>query len=176
MDRLEDDPGLQIAMAKHISDTTTLKKAVAVETKRADQIEYVRSAVEEGKVKTPAGQIIEIPDDVKAEAERQLMPSNQTLQSGPDEAAAAYDVLHQFVAKAVDSNPQVNVQERRAKLHGRVRSASKAFEQLSLDEVDELFDEELVESLEQLQGFIAACLQNLKEAAQRPTLRAVRGA
>ncbi|WP_225826732.1 hypothetical protein [Streptomyces naphthomycinicus] len=176
MDRLEDDIALQAAMARHITDTDTLRKAVAAEAKRADQIEYVRAAVEEGTVKTPAGQIIEIPADVKAEAEQRLIPSGNSAQSGPEEAAAAYEVLHQFVAQSVEKDPQLRVQERRSKLHGRVKSASKAFEQLSLDELSELYDEELVESLEQLQGFIAACLQNLKQATQGPALRAVRGA
>ncbi|MFI8511603.1 hypothetical protein ACIGHB_10755 [Streptomyces sp. NPDC085460] len=176
MDRLEEDPDLQAAMAKHISDTATLKKAVAAETKRAGQVEYVRTALEEGTVKTPAGQIIPLPDDVKADAEQRLMPSNHAGQSGPAEAAAAYEVLHQFVVQSVDKNPHVNVQERRAALHSRVRQASKAFEQLSLDEVGELYDEELIESLEQLNGFLATCIQSMKAAAQRPPLRAVREA
>lgn len=176
MDRLEEDPDLQAAMAKHISDTATLKKAVAAETKRAGQVEYVRTALEEGAVKTPAGQIIPLPDDIKADAEERLLPSDHAGQSGPAEAAAAYEVLHQFVVQSVDKNPQVNVQERRAALHSRVRQASKAFEQLSLDEVGDLYDEKLIESLEQLNGFVATCIQSMKAAAQRPPLRAVREA
>ncbi|MDT0453409.1 hypothetical protein [Streptomyces hesseae] len=176
MDRLEDDLDLQVAMAKHISDTTTLRKAVAAETKRAGQVEYVRTALEEGVIKSPAGQVIQLPDDVKAEAEKQLTHSDQAARSGPAEAAAAYEVLHQFVAQSVAKNPQVNVQERRAALHGRVRQASKAFEQLSLDEVGELYDEELIESLEQLSGLLAECLQSMRAAAQRPPLRALKGA
>ncbi|MFF7894855.1 hypothetical protein ACFZDI_23740 [Streptomyces sp. NPDC007907] len=176
MDRLEGDAALQAAMARHITDTDTLRKAVAAETKRADQIEYVRAAVEEGKVKTPAGQFIEIPEKVKVEVERQLTPSEDVGQSGPEEAAAAYNVLHQYVMQSVDEDPQLAIQERRAKLHGRVKNASKTFEQLSLDEVSELYDEELVASLEQLQGFIATCLLNLKKAGQPPAIRAVRGA
>ncbi|THC47227.1 hypothetical protein E7X58_28560 [Streptomyces sp. A1499] len=176
MDRLEEDVALQATMARHITDTDTLRKAVAAEAKRADQIEYVRVAVEEGQVKTPAGQVIEIPPDIKVEAERRLAPSGGVEQSGAEEAAAAYGVLHQYVMQSVDKDPHLRIQERRAKFHGRVKSAAKAFEQLSFDEVSELYDEDLVESLEQLQGFIATCLQNLKEAAQRPALRSIRSA
>ncbi|MGQ4724387.1 hypothetical protein [Streptomyces tunisiensis] len=175
MDRLEDDIVLQSTMARHITDTDTLKKAVAAESKRADQIEYVRAAVTEGSVKTPFGQLIEIPEGVKAEAEQRLTSSGGGGQSSPEEAAAAYNVLHQYVMQSVDEDPQLKIQERRAKLHGRVKNASKAFEQLSLDDVSELYDEELVESLEKLQEFVTTCLKNLKEAAQGPTLRAVRG-
>lgn len=173
MDRLKDDPDLKPSWRSTSPDTATLRKEVVAETKRADQIEYVRTAVEEGTIKTPAGLIIEIPSEVKAEAEQRLVPSDQDKQSGPAEAAAAYEVLHDFVAHSIDNNPRFRIQERRAKLHGRVRQASKTFEQLSLDEVDELYDEELVERLEQLHGYITACIQNLKAATQRPALRAV---
>ncbi|MFJ3755445.1 hypothetical protein [Streptomyces sp. NPDC090080] len=176
MDRLEGDPDLQTKMAKHISDTTTLRKAVAAESKRASQIEYVRTALDEGAVKTPTGQKIQLTEAVKADTERHLTPSEQASHSSPADAAAAYEVLQQFVVQAVDENPQVRVEERKATLHGRVRQASRAFEQLSLDDVGELYDEELIQSMEQLTGFLAACIQSMKAAAPRPPLRAVREA
>ncbi|MBF8171112.1 hypothetical protein IW294_10040 [Streptomyces olivaceus] len=176
MSRLEDDPDLQTTMAKHISDTITLRRAVAAEAKRAGQIEYVRTALEDGAVKTPAGQRIQLTDAVRADAEKHLSPSEEAPQSSPANAAAAYEVLQQFVVQSVDKDPQVKVEERRAAFHGRVRQASRAFEQLSLDDVGELYDEELIQSLEQLNGFLAACIQSMKAGAPRPSLRAVREA
>ncbi|MBT2456497.1 hypothetical protein J7E98_17355 [Streptomyces sp. ISL-86] len=176
MDRLDSDPALQSTMAKHIADTTVLKKAVAEESKRAEQIEYVRQAVEQGTVKTPAGQILEIPDPVKAEAEQRLVPADETQRAGSVEANAAYEVLHQFVLHSIEADPQAKAQERRTKIYSRIKQASKAFEQLTLDDAGGLYEPELVDELERLQNSIAACIENLKSSAQPPGLRAVRSA
>jgi hypothetical protein len=176
MDRLESDTDLQVTMAKYIADTSTLKKAVAAETKRADQIEYVRTAVEAGTIKTPTGQAVEIPEEIKEEAKRHLNLVDQDIPGSPEDATAAYEVLHRFVSQSVDADPVVKVRERRAKFYGQISQASKTFEQLSLDDVGELYEEELVEKLERLQGSISACIENLKKSAQPAVLRAVSSA
>jgi hypothetical protein len=72
LDRLKEDPALQTELARDIARTDELKKAVATETQAAGRIGYVRQIVENGQVKTPAGQTIDASAELRAEAERHL--------------------------------------------------------------------------------------------------------
>ena len=72
LDRIKEDPDLQAELARDIVRTDDLKKAVATETRSADRIGYVRQIAESGQVKTPAGQTIDAPVDLRQEAERHL--------------------------------------------------------------------------------------------------------
>ncbi|MFE9042444.1 hypothetical protein ACFYOG_16175 [Streptomyces sp. NPDC007818] len=169
LDRMKDDPALQTELARAIARTDDLKKAVASEAKVADRIGYVRQIVENGQIRTPAGQTVEAPAEVRAEAERHLSLIDElddTEEAG-EWAGEAYESVKGLVAKAVEEDPALRVQERRTRFYSSLQKATKVFEELTLDEVmeEEIYEEDMLQRLEALQEAIGSCIAALRKAA-----------
>lgn len=169
LDRMKEDPALQTEMARAIARTDDLKKAVASEAKVADRVGYVRQIVESGQVKTPAGQTVEAPAEVRAEAERHLSLIDELDDSeeAGEWAGEAYESVKGLVAKAVEADPALRVQERRTRFYSSLQKATKVFEELTLDEVmeEEIYEEDMLQRLEALQEAIGSCIAALRKAA-----------
>ncbi|MFJ4716829.1 hypothetical protein [Streptomyces sp. NPDC088785] len=171
MDRLGEDPVLRTGMARDIVRTDDLKKAVAEESKTGGQLEYVRKIVEEGQVKTPAGQKIEAPRSLREEAERHLSlidELDEDEETG-EWAQEAYDSVRTLVAETVEKDPELRVQERRAKFYSSLQKATKAFEELTFDDVDgeemdTIVEDDMLQRLEELQEAISTCISALQKA------------
>ncbi|MGA5872798.1 hypothetical protein [Streptomyces cinereoruber] len=169
LDRMKEDPALQTEMARAFVRTDDLKKAVASESKAADRIGYVRQIVEKGQIKTPAGQTVEAPPEVRAEAERHLslLDELDDSEEAGEWAGEAYDAVRGLVAKAVEEDPALRVQERRTKFYSSLQKATKVFEELTLDEVleEEVFEDDMLQRLEALQEAIGSCISALRRAS-----------
>ncbi|AVH94635.1 hypothetical protein GCM10010497_18300 [Streptomyces cinereoruber] len=169
LDRMKEDPALQTEMARAFVRTDDLKKAVASESKAADRIGYVRQIVEKGQIKTPAGQTVEAPPEVRAEAERHLslLDELDDSEEAGEWAGEAYDAVKGLVAKAVEEDPALRVQERRTKFYSSLQKATKVFEELTLDEVleEEVFEDDMLQRLEALQEAIGSCISALRRAS-----------
>ncbi|WP_425244476.1 hypothetical protein [Streptomyces citrinus] len=172
MDRLGEDPVLRSGLARDIVRTDDLKKAVAEETKTGGQLEYVRKIAEEGQVKTPAGQTIEAPQQLREEAERHLSlidELDEDEESG-EWAREAYDTVRTLVAETVEKDPELRVQERRAKFYSSLQKATKAFEELTFDdveEIDEIIEDDMLQRLEELQQAISVCISAIQTAQKK---------
>ncbi|MFD3724216.1 hypothetical protein [Streptomyces sp. NPDC058671] len=168
LDRMKEDPALQTEMARAIARTDGLKKAVASEAKAADRIGYVRQIVENGRIKTPAGQLVEAPAGLRAEAERHLslLDELDDSEEAGEWAGEAYDTVKGLVAKAVEEDPALRVQERRTKFYNSLQKATKVFEELTLDEVmeEDIYEADMLQRLEALQEAIGSCISALRKA------------
>ncbi|MFI1439233.1 hypothetical protein [Streptomyces fructofermentans] len=170
LDRLQEDPVLQTGLARDIARTEDLKKAVAAETQAASRIGYVRQIVENGQVKTPAGQTIDAPAELRAEAERHLSLIDE-LDEGEETgewASDAYDSVKDLVAQTIQANPELRLQERRTKFYSSLQKATKVFEELTFDDVDDLdtiYEDDMLQRLEELQEAITTCITALRKAA-----------
>ncbi|MCC9708134.1 hypothetical protein E4N62_24475 [Streptomyces sp. MNU76] len=170
LDRLKEDPALQAELARDIARTDELKKAVASETQAASRIGYVRQIVENGQVKTPAGQVIDATAELRAEAERHLSLIDE-LDDDEDTgewATEAYDTVKELVVQAVESDPELRVQERRTKFYSSLQKATKVFEELTLDDavdLDAIYEDDMLERLEELQQALSTCIAALRKAS-----------
>ncbi|MFJ9428152.1 hypothetical protein ACIRQY_00690 [Streptomyces sp. NPDC101490] len=169
LDRMKEDPALQTEMARAFARTDDLKKAVASEAKAADRIGYVRQIVENGQIRTPAGQTVAAPPELRAEAERHLSLLDELDDSEEtgEWAGEAYDTVKGLVAKAVEEDPALRVQERRTKFYNSLQKATKVFEELTLDEVleEEIYEADMLQRLEALQEAIGSCISTLRRAS-----------
>ncbi|MFF4172432.1 hypothetical protein [Streptomyces sp. NPDC001744] len=169
LDRMKEDPALQTEMARAFVRTDDLKKAVASEAKAADRIGYVRQIVEKGQIRTPAGQTVEAPAELRAEAERHLslLDELDDSEEAGEWAGEAYDTVRGLVARAVEEDPALRVQERRTKFYNSLQKATKVFEELTLDEVleEEIFEDDMLQRLEALQEAISSCISTLRRAS-----------
>jgi hypothetical protein len=164
LDRVREDPELQAELARDVVRTDDLKKAVATESRSADRIGYVRQIAESGQVKTPAGQTVDAPVDLRQEAERHLslLDELDEDENAGEWAAEAYDTMKSLVAEAVEADPELRVQERRTKFYSSIQRATKAFEELTFDDVEDFVEDDMVQRLEELQQAIAGCLNALR--------------
>ncbi|MFE1440263.1 hypothetical protein [Streptomyces sp. NPDC058739] len=164
LDRVREDPELQAELARDVVRTDDLKKAVASESRAADRIGYVRQIAESGQIRTPAGQTVDAPADVRQEAERHLSLLDE-LEEDEDSgewATDAYDTMKSLVAEAVEADPELRVQERRTKFYSSLQKATKAFEELTFDDAQDFYEDDMVQQLEELQVAIAGCITALR--------------
>ncbi|MFI6857672.1 hypothetical protein [Streptomyces sp. NPDC050416] len=166
LDRVREDPELQSELARDVVRTDELKKAVAGESRAADRIGYVRQIAESGQIKTPAGQTVDAPADLRQEAERHLSLIDE-LDEGEDAgewAAEAYDTMKSLVVETVETDPGLRVRERRTKFYSSLQKATKVFEELTFDDAGEFYEDDMVERLEELQRAVAVCIESLRGA------------
>lgn len=169
LDRVKEDPALQAELARDIARTDELKKAVATETRAADRIGYVRQIAEKGQIRTPAGQTLDAPAELRSEAERHLSLLDE-LDEGEDTgewATEAYDTMKNLVVETVEADPELRVQERRTKFYSSLQKATKVFEELTFDDADDIYEDDMVQRLEELQQAIGSCITALRSAAPR---------
>ncbi|MFH9964789.1 hypothetical protein ACH4PR_25910 [Streptomyces mirabilis] len=170
LDRVKEDPALQAELARDIARTDELKKAVATETRAADRIGYVRQIAEKGQIRTPAGQTLDAPAELRSEAERHLSLLDE-LDEGEDTgewATEAYDTMKNLVVETVEADPELRVQERRTKFYSSLQKATKVFEELTFDDADDIYEDDMVQRLEELQQAIGSCITALRSAAPCP--------
>lgn len=160
-------------MARDVVRTDDLKKAVATESRAADRIGYVRQIAESGQIKTAAGHTVDAPVDVRQEAERHLslIDELEDEQDTGEWATEAYDTMKSLVAETVEADPELRVQERRTKFYSSLQRATKVFEELTFDDVQEFVEDDMVQQLEELQQAISTCIAALR-ATQPNSARA----
>ncbi|KRD09410.1 MULTISPECIES: hypothetical protein [unclassified Streptomyces] len=168
LDRIKEDPELQHELARDVVRTDDLKKAVASESRSADRIGYVRQIAESGQIRTPAGQTLDAPAELRQEAERHLSLLDE-LDDGEDSgewANDAYDTMKNLVVETVEADPELRVQERRTKFYSSLQRATRVFEELTFDDVDaqEIYEDDMVQQLEELQQAIGSCITALRGA------------
>ncbi|MEU9916743.1 hypothetical protein [Streptomyces sp. NPDC051001] len=166
LDRVREDPDLQAELARDVVRTDDLKKAVATESRSADRIGYVRQIAQSGQIKTPAGQTVDAPADLRQEAERHLSLLDE-LDEDEDTgewATEAYGTMKTLVVEAVEADPELRVQERRTKFYSSLQKATKVFEELTFDDAQDFYEDDMVQQLEELQQAIGACITSLRTA------------
>jgi hypothetical protein len=166
LDRVKEDPALQTELARDISRTDELKKAVATENRAADRIGYVRQIAEKGQIRTPAGQTLDAPAELRSEAERHLSLLDEGEDAG-EWATEAYDTMKNLVVETVEADPELRVQERRTKFYSSLQKATKVFEELTFDDADDIYEDDMVQRLEELQQAIGTAIAALRGAAGR---------
>ncbi|MCF3136419.1 hypothetical protein [Streptomyces olivochromogenes] len=168
LDRVREDPELQAELARDVVRTDDLKKAVASESRSADRIGYVRQIAESGQIRTPAGQTVDAPVEVRQEAERHLSLIDE-LDDGEDcgeWATEAYDTMKSLVTETVEADPELRVTERRTKFYNSLQKATRAFEELTFDDAQDYYEDDMVQRLEELQQAIGSCLTALRGARE----------
>ncbi|MFJ9019986.1 hypothetical protein ACIRPU_08365 [Streptomyces sp. NPDC102259] len=168
LDRIKEDPDLQVELARDVVRTDDLKKAVATESRSADRIGYVRQIAESGQIKTPAGQTLDAPAELRQEAERHLSLLDELNddEDAGEWASDAYDTMKSLVVETVEADPELRVQERRTKFYSSLQRATKVFEELTFDDADaqEFYEDDMVQRLEELQQAIGSCITALRGA------------
>ncbi|MGW8698306.1 hypothetical protein ACWGOK_15500 [Streptomyces eurythermus] len=172
-DALLERPELRtVVMAKVMSDPE-IRREAAAETRKAERIEFVRQVATEGKAKTPAGQVVELPSQA-----RERVSACLEMVERPDvtaEAATdAYEVVRGVIEEALESDDELQVSERRSQYLKALKSTAKSLESIDLQQLATVLDDDVRESIVELQRRIAVLAKSV-EGASTEGLRLVAG-
>ncbi|MFB7619820.1 hypothetical protein [Kitasatospora sp. NPDC056181] len=170
-DRMQDDPDLQVSMAKAMAHAPALRRAIATEARRVERAEYVRHAVEQGKARTPSGQIIDLPAQAKEQAARHLEVVNDPA-AAPEAVETAFESVQAIISQAVGDDPEALTREQRAKFRKALTSTVKSIESIDPDDLIAVADDDLRESIAAAQKRINE-LAELVKPSKTSRLRAV---
>ncbi|MFB6477560.1 hypothetical protein ACFCXF_01495 [Streptomyces virginiae] len=171
MDRMQDDPSLQLSMAKTLAQEPELKKALAGETRRAERAMCVRQAAEQGKARTPAGQAIELPEPARERASEHLAVVNDP-DSEAEAVENAYEAVQAIIAEAVEADPEIQSREQRSKFQKALSSTVRSIESIDPDDLIAVADDDLRKSISAAQKRINE-LAELLNQQKTNQLRAV---
>jgi hypothetical protein len=71
--------------------------------------------------------------------------------------------MKNLVVEAVEADPELRVQEKRTKFYSSLQKATKAFEELTFDDAQDFYEDDMVQRLEELQQAIDSCLTALRK-------------
>ena len=79
-------------------------------------------------------------------------------------AAEAYDTMKNLVVETVEADPELRVQERRTKFYSSLQKATRVFEELTFDDAQDFYEDDMVQRLQDLQQAIGSCITALRGA------------
>jgi hypothetical protein len=145
-DRIQDDEELQGAMARSLAQNPELRRAMTVEARRFEQADYVRRAIENGKVKTAGGQLIELPAQARSDVAKQFAKL-EAPESAPEDVSSAYEQVQAIIAEVVEADPEILNREHHSKFRKALSATVKSIDSIDPDDLIAVADDELLESL-----------------------------
>jgi hypothetical protein len=169
--RLQEDPFLRSSFAKTFSERPELKKVIAAESRKTERMDFVRQAAEEGKARTPAGQVIELPGPAQEKASQYLAVAANP-EAAPEDVEEAYEAVQEIIIKTVGADPALRTREQRSKYRKTLMATVKGIESIDPDDLVTVVDDELRESIIAAQQRINE-LAELVEQTKAGRLRAI---
>ncbi|WP_406194754.1 hypothetical protein OH807_05890 [Kitasatospora sp. NBC_01560] len=155
LERARDDGELRAAMVRTIANDPVFRKETAVEGRRAERAEYVRHVADDGKVRTPGGQTLELPQEAKAEVSKLLTVVNSPHATAED-VAEVYEVVQGLTAKAIEADPEIQLREQRSKFTKALSNTSKNIQAIDPDDLLAVADDDVRAVLTELQTKVNA--------------------
>ncbi|MER5864567.1 hypothetical protein [Kitasatospora sp. NPDC002040] len=163
-DALMERPEVRAAvMAKALADPV-IRKEAAVEARRIEQADFVRHIAQDGKAKTPAGQLISLPPVAREEAAARLAVVENPAAT-PEDVSAAYATMQALIAQTVEEDPEIHTREQRTRLRKTLSATAKSIESIKPDDLAAVADEELRSAIGSLQSKINGLVAALPEPA-----------
>lgn len=150
LERMSDDAALQAVVARSLASQPALRKALATESRRADQVEYVRKIAHQGSARTPAGLMIELPGQAKTRAVEQLRLV-ESSSADPDVVAVAYEAVQALIADLVETDPDIHTREQRSKLQKALHTTARSISTIDPRDLVAVADDDLREVIVALQ-------------------------
>ncbi len=128
-------------------------KALTVEERRSEHLEYVRQVAEGGKAQVGSGQVLELPEQIRAEVSEQLAAIAEQP-SDADAVTSAYETVQELVAKAVEANPELHASEQRARFQTALKATRRSIGIIDPERLPAVIDDSLREEITALQEIV----------------------
>ncbi|MFJ4791797.1 hypothetical protein [Kitasatospora purpeofusca] len=149
-DALMERPEIRAEVISKVLADPVVRREAAVETRKAERAEYVRHVAADGKCKTPAGQVLELPAQAKEEAVK-LLAVVDDPRATPEAVAEAYEAAQELTAKIIEGDPEVQLREQRTRFSKALSSTAKSIQAIDPDDLAAVADDELRTKLAELQ-------------------------
>ncbi|WP_183068935.1 hypothetical protein [Streptomyces sp. gCLA4] len=153
LERAREDGDLRTALARTIAHDPVFRKETAVESRKAERADYVRQVAEQGKVRTPAGQALELPEQAKTEAAKLVVVVDDP-QATPEAVSEAYEAVQQLIAEEIEANPEVKTAEQRARVHKMLNGMAKSIASVREAPLADIADDELIREVSELRASV----------------------
>ncbi|MEV7022620.1 hypothetical protein [Kitasatospora sp. NPDC093558] len=150
LERARNDGELRVALARTIARDPVFRKESAVEARKAERAEYVRHVADEGRVRTPAGQTLELPSKAREKAAK-LLAVVDDPQATPEAVAEAYETVQMLTTQIVEADPDVQLREQRTRFSKALSTTAKSIQAIDPDDLAAVADDELRTKLTELQ-------------------------
>ncbi|MFI9019155.1 hypothetical protein ACIGZI_34520 [Streptomyces griseus] len=135
-------------------------KALTSEEKRSEHLEYVRQVAEEGKAQAASGQLIMLPEQVRAQVSEQLAAVAETP-TDPELVSSAYDLVQELVSRAVEADPEAHATEQRARFQTALKATRKSIATIDPARFPDVVDDGLREEISALQEAVNALVASI---------------
>ncbi|WPW29489.1 hypothetical protein P6B95_20305 [Streptomyces atratus] len=146
LERARNDHEYRAALARTIACEPVFRKETAVETRKAERAEYVRHAATDGKIRTPAGQTIELAPSEKQDA-NELLSIVDRPDATAEDVTGAYEALQDLAARTLEAAPDLQLREHRAKLTKALTAISKGLQAIDPNHLTTAADDDLKSKL-----------------------------
>ena len=172
LERARNDHEYRAALARTIASEPVFRKETAVETRKAERAEYVRHAATEGKIRTPAGQTIELPPSERQDA-NELLNIVDRPDATAEDVTGAYEALQGLAERALEATPDLQLREHRAKLTRALTAVSKGLQAIDPNHLTAAADDDLKNKLVDLHKQITDLTAAVTEGGKKH-LRVIR--
>ncbi|MEV0750495.1 hypothetical protein AB0I75_35715 [Streptomyces sp. NPDC050273] len=131
----------------------TALKALTMEERRSEHLEYVRAVAEEGKAQAASGQLIELPEQIRAQVSEQLA-SVADAPTDPDLVTSAYDLVQELVKQVVEADPEAHATEQRARFQTALKATRRSIAAIDPASLPDVVDDGLREEIGALQKVV----------------------
>ena len=157
----ENPTALRVAIMADPRTAEAARSAIAdlaVRERNAERVEYVRQVAGDGKVKTPAGQVIELPEQARERA-AVLLAVVEDAEATPEAVAEAFETVQGLAVETVEADPEIQIREQRTRFTKTLSSTKRGIEAIDPDDLAAVADDEL-------RGAVAALQEKVNELAE----------
>lgn len=159
---LMERPEIRVRVMAKVMANPVIRKEAAVETRRAERVDFVRQVAEEGKAKTPAGQVIDLPPEAHGKVAERLV-AIEGPQATHEAVTEAYEAVRTLITDTVESDVDLLQQEHRTRYMKALKTTVKSLEAIDPDHLATVIDDDVRESVKHLQEAINALVQGVAD-------------
>lgn len=138
-------------------------KALTVEERRSEHLEYVKQVAEEGKAQAASGQLIQLPEQIRAQVSEHLA-SVTDAPTDPDLVTSTYDLVQKLVNRAVEADPEAHATEQRARFQTALKATRRSIAAIDPASLPDVVDDGLREEISALQEVVNALVASISRS------------
>jgi hypothetical protein len=135
-------------------------KALAAEDRRSEHLEYVRQVAEGGKAQVSSGQLIELPEQIRAEVSEQLAAVTEGP-ADPEAVSSAYEAVQELVTRAVEADPELHANEQRVRFQTALKATRRSIAAIDPVRLPAVVDDGLRDEITALHQVVSALMASI---------------
>jgi hypothetical protein len=137
-------------------------KALTAEERRSEHLDYVRQVAEGGKAQVSSGQLIELPEQIRAEVSEQLAAVTEHP-ADPEVVTSAYEAVQGLITKAVEADPELHANEQRVRFQTVLKATRRSIAAIDPVRLPAVVDDGLRDEITALHEAVSALVASINK-------------